>query len=115
MKHTHRSWHLLAALSLGGVGGVGATYNFAAPIYHRLMAAFQQGDMPAARREQYRSVQLVELLARGGFTGPSKAVMGMLGIEVGRARLPQANPSPDEVRTLRQQLEQLGFFDWVRG
>ena len=105
---------LLAALSLGATGAVGSTYNFAAPIYTRLIAAFSRGDLAAARAEQFRSVQLVQLLAGVGFMGAAKAVMGMLGVEVGPARLPHTNPSAGETGKLRADLEQLGFFDWIR-
>ena len=105
---------LLAALSLGATGAVGSTYNFAARIYTRLIAAFQRGDLAAAREEQFRSVQLVQLLAGVGFMGAAKAVMGMLGVEVGPARLPNGTPSPEQVKKLRGDLEQLGFFDWIK-
>src|SRR5712675_1058537 len=83
--------YLLAALAVGATGAVGSTYNFAAPLYHRLMAAFARGDLAAARAEQYRSVQLVGVLIEFGFLAASKAVMGLLGIDVGPARLPHAN------------------------
>ncbi len=105
---------LLAALAVGARGAVGSTYNFAAPIYHRLLAAFAAGDLPAARLEQRRSVRLVQTLARIGYFGAAKAVMGFLGVPVGPARLPLGNPSPDQLRTLRAELETLGFFEWVQ-
>jgi N-acetylneuraminate lyase len=105
---------LLAALSLGATGAVGSTYNFAAPIYHRLMRAFAAGDMATARMEQFRSVQLVRLLAGIGFMGAAKAVMGMLGVNVGPARLPNGNPSPEQLVALRSLLEAMGFFDWIK-
>jgi N-acetylneuraminate lyase len=105
---------LLAALSLGATGAVGSTYNFAAPIYHRIIAAFEKGDMAAARAEQFRSVQLVQLLSGVGFMGAAKAVMGMLGVELGPARLPSGTPTPTEVKKLRGDLERLGFFDWLK-
>lgn len=105
---------LLAALALGARGAVGSTYNFAAPIYHRLIAAFQAGDLAAAREEQFKSVQLVRLLAGFGFMGAAKVVMAMLGISVGPARLPHSNPSPDQIKQLRAGLDALGFWDWVR-
>ncbi len=105
---------LLAALSLGATGAVGSTYNFAAPIYHRVMRLFSAGDMAAARVEQFRSVQLVQLLAGVGFMGAAKAVMAMLGVDVGPARLPNTTPSAEQVKKLRADLEQLGFFDWIK-
>src|SRR5262245_35416793 len=36
---------LLGALAVGAQGGVGSSYNFAAPIYHRLLTAFAKGNL----------------------------------------------------------------------
>jgi len=100
---------LLAALVLGALGGVGSSYNFAGPLYLRLLKAFADGDLLSARREQFRSVQLIQLLASYGYMGAAKAVMGLLGVPVGPARLPHGNPTPEQVRELRAKLEALGF------
>ena len=107
--------YLLAALALGAVGAVGSSYNFAAPIYHRVIAALAQGDIGTARREQYRSVELIQLLAGFGYMAAAKATMGFLGVEVGPARLPNGNLSAEESTALRRRLDGLGFFDWIRG
>ena len=106
--------YLLAALALGAVGAVGSTYCFAAPIYHRLMAAFAAGDLATARKEQFRSCQLVQTLASYGYMGAAKATLKMLGIEVGPARLPNANLTVEQAKELRARLESLGFFDWIK-
>jgi N-acetylneuraminate lyase len=106
--------YLLAALALGAVGAVGSSFNFAAPVYHRLMAAHSKGDLAAARAEQYRSVQLIELLASFGYLAAAKAVMGILGVEVGPARLPNTNLTAAQRTRLQTSLERLGFFDWIR-
>lgn len=105
---------LLAALALGARGAVGSSYNFAAPVFHRLLAAFETGDLETARREQFRASRLIHLLSRYGYLGASKAVMGMLGMDVGPARLPIPNPSTADLARLRRELEELGFFDWIR-
>jgi len=104
---------LLAALALGAQGAVGSTYNFAAPIYQRLIAAFGKGDFAAARQAQFRSVRLIQLLVRYGFMGAAKTTMQFLGVDVGPARLPLSSLAPEEAVRLRRQLEELGFFDWV--
>jgi N-acetylneuraminate lyase len=104
---------LLAALAVGATNAVGSTYNFAAPIYHRLLAAFAKGDLDAARKEQFRSVELVALLARFGFMGAAKEVMTMLGVPVGSPRLPNASLTGEQIRELRASLASLGFFDWI--
>jgi N-acetylneuraminate lyase len=39
--------------------------------------------------------------------------MKMLGVDVGPARLPNINPTPEQVVKLQGELEDLGFFQWV--
>ena len=39
---------LYDGLELGCKGAVGSSYNFAAPIYHRVMEAFQEGNLDEA-------------------------------------------------------------------
>ncbi|WP_020468530.1 dihydrodipicolinate synthase family protein [Zavarzinella formosa] len=106
--------YLLAALAVGAIGAVGSSYNFATPIYTRMMAAFSTGDLATARIEQYRSVRLIQLLAEFGYMAASKSVMAALGVDVGLARLPNANLTVDQHAQLLANLERLGFFDSVR-
>jgi len=105
---------LLAAWALGAKGAVGSTYNFAAPIYTRLIAAWERGDVASAREEQFRSVQLVRILQRRGFLAGSKAVMRMIGIDVGAVRLPLTTLGEDETKALRRELDEVGFFGWIQ-
>lgn len=105
---------LLAAVCLGAAGAVGSSYNFAAPIYLRLIAAFQRGELSVAREEQYRSVQLIRLLAGSGYMAAARTVMGWLGAPVGAPRLPNVRLTAEATADLRRGLEDLGFFDWVR-
>ncbi len=105
---------MLGALALGATGAVGSSFNFAAPIYNRLIAAFQRGDLIAAREEQMRSVRTIQKLAARGYMGAAKATMKMLGVDVGPARLPCGNLDEAQTQTLRTELEQMGFFEWVK-
>ena len=105
---------MLGALATGARGFVGSSFNFAAPLYHRLIAAFESGDLATARVEQHRSVRLMGLLAGHGYMGAAKAVMTMLGVEIGPARLPNGNLAPGQISALRGELETMGFFDWVK-
>lgn len=106
---------LLAALALGASGAVGSSYNFAAPIALRIIDAFERGDLAAARLEQFRSLQTIEVLARYGYLAAAKATMGFLGVDVGTTRLPLASLSAERKAELRRDLETLGFFDWLGG
>lgn len=102
---------LLGALATGARAAIGSSYNFAAPVYHQLIAAFERGDLAAARAAQLESVRLVSLLAGHGYMGAAKAVMGMLGVDVGPPRLPNTALEPAPSQALRRELEALGFFD----
>lgn len=106
--------HVLGALAMGARGAVGSGFNFAAPIYQRLLAAFARGDLAAARDEQFRGVRLIQLFAGLGYMGAAKAAMQMLGVDVGPARLPNSTLTPPQVEKLRGELEGMGFFDWVK-
>lgn len=104
---------MLGALATGARGAVGSSFNFAAPIYHAVIAAFERNDLAAARTAQLRSAQLIALLARHGYMGAAKATMTMLGVDVGPARLPNLSLDAVQARALRGELETLGFFDWL--
>ena len=104
---------LLAALALGAKGAVGSSFNFAAPVYHRLLADFASGDLDGARREQFCSVQLVRTLATRGYLASAKALMAMLGVDVGPVRLPNQSLTPVQIESLRADLERIGFFGWL--
>lgn len=106
--------HMLGALAMGAKGAVGSGFNFAAPIYNRLLAAFARNDLTAAREEQFRGVQLISLFSSYGYMGAAKAAMEMLGVPVGPARLPNTNLSLEQKTKLQGELEALGFFDWVK-
>jgi len=106
--------HLLGALAMGARGAVGSGFNFAAPIYTRLLRAFSAGDLASAREEQFRGAQLVRALGNSGYMGAAKALMEMLGVPVGLARLPNTNPTAEERAAIRNELEAMGFFEWIK-
>lgn len=100
---------LLAALALGATGAVGSTYNFMAPLYHDLMAAFQRGDLETARRRQMTAIRIIAVMNRYGGLPAGKAMMKMIGIDCGPARPPLRNLSADELEQFHRDLEHAGF------
>ncbi|HEY2909369.1 MAG TPA: dihydrodipicolinate synthase family protein [Gemmataceae bacterium] len=101
--------YLLAALVLGAEGAVGSTYNFAAPLYQRIIAALQSGNLSAARGEQFRSVQLIALMQQFGFQASAKEAMRWRGIDTGPARPPHANLTSEQANSFRKHLESIGI------
>jgi len=105
---------LLAGLEVGARGAVGSTYNFAAPLFVRLIAAFEAGDMESARRDQLRAEELIAILGRHDFRPACKALMAMIGVDCGPVRPPLRQLSEAACAELRAELEAIGFFRWSR-
>jgi N-acetylneuraminate lyase len=101
---------LLAGLALGVRGAVGSTYNFAAPLYQRLLTAFAASDLETARRLQRQSVALVRVLQCFGVVRAGKALMALLGIDCGPVRPPLAPMTAAEVAQLYEGVRHLDIF-----
>jgi len=100
---------LLAALAVGATSAVGSTYNYAAPIYVRMIDAFRARDMETARMCASHSIDLVAILLKRGVLRTGKAIMATRGLDCGPTRLPVIPLSPQEFREVRQALEGIGF------
>jgi N-acetylneuraminate lyase len=105
---------LLSALATGARAAIGSTYNIAAPLYLRIIAAWEANELEEARRLQALSVQLVRTIAQWPFHPAMKEIMSMLGPDCGRCRLPQPRLDEGQVGELRKALEGIGFFTWAR-
>jgi len=104
---------LLCSLALGCRGAVGSTYNIMAPLYARLIGAFDSGNLNEARRLQRISMKVIRLLAgTTSFISALKEVMNMIGFSVGGVRSPLKNIEPAKIAALKTGLEKLGFFDF---
>ena len=58
---------LIEGLGFGCVGAVGSTYNFASPLYLRIINAFNREDMESANEDQARSLQMIKRMYQSGF------------------------------------------------
>jgi len=102
----------LAALRAGATAGVGSTYNFNPGPLQRTIAAHAKGDDAQAEAEQAKVQPVVDILAKRGYMGAAKALMGYLGVPLGPARLPNGNPDAAETKKMIGELEAIGFFSW---
>jgi N-acetylneuraminate lyase len=101
---------LLSALALGVPGAVGSTYNYCAPLYHKIIAAYQAGDLATAQALQMKSVKLVQVLLRYGVLAAGKALMSMVGVDCGPVRPPVRRLTEAQKAQLFRQVEALGIF-----
>lgn len=106
---------LVAGLAFGARGAVGSTFNFAAPLYRKIFAAFEARDMKEARRLQSLSAEMVRIIVGNGGRGGLKATMEFVGAGCGYSRLPTVTTSQAQRAKMKKELTALGFFDWVRG
>lgn len=106
---------LLSALVVGAPGGVGSTYNYIAPIFQRVVAAFKAGDFARARDQQLLATLIIEVMVRHGGLAAGKAIMGLIGLDCGPMRQPLRSLAPESVEALRADLDKVGFFAALRG
>ena len=100
---------LLAGLASGADGAIGSTFNYSAPVYNRVMAAFERGDMAEAMRDMARARECVRILIDFGGLPAGKAMLKLCGIDCGPARLPLRTLSAQRTRELRVALEASGW------
>ena len=101
---------LLAALSMGAQGAVGSTYNYAAPLYLKIIQAFEARDLQTARSLQQKAIDMVSLLIK--YPGAGKAFMKMVGLDFGPYRTPIQNMPKNQEHTFRSELDKLGFWEF---
>jgi N-acetylneuraminate lyase len=104
-----RDENLLAALSLGANGAVGSTYNYAAPLYNRLIKAYREGNNAEARKLQQLSINMIALLGKYGGMGTGKAFMKYIGLDCGEFRLPVKNVDKKMYAAFAEDVRQLGI------
>lgn len=104
---------LIAGLAAGATGAVGSTYNYAAGVYLKAIAAFQAGDMATARACQAQAQALVRVLKESGNgIACSKAIMALLGVDCGLCRIPLPRFDAAKMAWLKSRLDEIGFFGW---
>jgi len=101
---------LLSALAVGAKGAIGSTYSFAAPLYIKVMEHFKAGQLKEARQMQLALVQMVRCFVKYPPIPAQRAIMKMLGWDLGPCRLPLSSLSAQDAANLQSALEALGFF-----
>ena len=104
---------LLTSLAAGATGAVGSTYNYAAPVYHRIMRAYAAGDRATAEREQARACAMIDTMVRFGGQPAGKAIMKLIGIDCGPVRLTMRTLTATDESALRAALDAQGFFEFA--
>lgn len=107
-----RDENMLSALVLGAKGAVGSTYNYAAPLYHRLIDAFESNDLESARTHQLTAINMIRLLGKYGGIATGKAYMKLVGMDCGEFRLPVSNMNSQQFEEFKNDLNNLNFSEF---
>ena len=103
---------LLSGLIAGADGAVGSTYNYAAPLYNKILDLFANKELDQARALQLSAVKMVQLLVKYGGIGAGKAFMKIIEQDCGWFRPPIQSPTEGAVEQLKGELKEIGFFDF---
>jgi N-acetylneuraminate lyase len=106
---------LLGALAVGTDAAVGSTYNYAAPLYLRMIESFRAGDLETAQEMGRQVTDLVAILLKHGVLRTGKAAMSLVGIDCGPPRSPVAPLTREEWSAIRAAYERVGFFEMWNG
>lgn len=104
-----RDENMLSSLVLGSKGAVGSTYNYAAPLYLDLIAAYNSGDFEKANNRQQKSIDMIRLLGKYGGIATGKAFMKLVDLNCGEFRLPVANMSAEQFELFKADVKAVGF------
>jgi N-acetylneuraminate lyase len=101
---------LLVGVALGASGAVGSTYNFAAPLYLRILEAVAADDWELARAEQARSVAMVRVFEQFSTLAALKFAMNVVGVDCGPVRSPVRRLTAEDQHRLRGVLDKMPFL-----
>lgn len=104
-----RDESLLSGLVLGVKSAVGSTYSYAAPLYLKIMAAFDNGNLNEAVRLQQQAVTMIDLLGKYGGIATGKSFMKLAGFDCGPFRSPVFNMAETDYQNFEKDAESINF------
>lgn len=112
LKHRPKDFMLISGddaltlpiIAMGGEGVISVVGNALPNEFSRLVHAALNGDLPTARREHLRLLEVINLLFVEGNPGGIKHVLKVMGICGDKMRLPLVNVSEGTAKKLYQAL-----------
>lgn len=101
---------LPAGLACGAVGAVGSTYNYAAPLYHRLIESFNRGDHQDVAACMDKVIAIIRILVQYGGVAAGKLAMQLHDIDVGDPRRPLRPMTSEQKRVALEAFRAADFI-----
>lgn len=104
---------ILPTLAMGGAqGGIGGTTNYNGKVLTGILNAWNTGKLEEARELQNFAQSVISVICnyRGNIVG-GKRIMKLIGLNMGRNRIPYQNMTDEEEIAMKKELEAIHFFD----
>lgn len=104
---------ILPSLAMGGAqGGIGGTTNYNGRELVAIIEDWKKGDIEGARKHQNFSQEVINVICkyRGNIVG-GKRIMKLIGLDMGKNRVPFQNMTDEEEKQLKKDLEAIDFFN----
>ena len=97
------------AVAMGAKSAIGSTYNYAAPLYHKIREAVLKGDIARATAGMRKVCDIVDILVQYGGVAGGKAMMAVHGLDMGDVRLPCKPLAAAEKADCVRRLKEIGY------
>ena len=101
---------VLPLLALGGKGVISVMANIIPRDTHDLVAKFLEGDIEGSRKIQLKTLNLIKALFIEVSPIPIKAAMNLMGMNVGKCRMPLVDMSERNLEILKNAMEEYGLL-----
>lgn len=102
--------NVVPLMALGGYGVISVMANIIPADTHKMAAAFLEGDLETSRQIQINTVNLVDALFCEVNPIPVKAAMNLMGMNIGKCRMPLVDISAKGLETVRNALAEYGLI-----
>ncbi len=89
---------------------VGSTYNYMSAVYHKMLAAYYEGDFQAVTRLQGEADAIYKVLQPFNGIVAGKEIMKFIGVDCGNVRKPLIAITNLESESLLKKLNETTFF-----
>lgn len=100
---------VLPILSLGGKGVISVLSNIAPKQMHDMVQKYLDGDVKESTKLQLNAIPLIEALFCEVNPIPVKAAMNMMGMGVGKLRMPLGDMEPENQEKLKKVMMEYGL------
>jgi 4-hydroxy-tetrahydrodipicolinate synthase len=101
---------ILPFLSLGGLGVISVMANIIPEETHNLVASFLEGNILESREIQLKTLNLIKSLFSDVSPMPIKAAMNLMGMNVGKCRMPLVEITDKHSEMLSNELKNFGLI-----